>query len=55
MKFVVAFGAALVASFAQAQTQDTVASLYEAAKKEGKIVIWSSLDTDVHHAQLKAF
>ena len=40
---------------AHAQLQETVASIYEAAKKEGKVVIWSSLDTDVQHAQLKAF
>ena len=46
---------AIGASTAYAQTQDTIASLHEAARKEGKIVIWSSLDTDVHHAQLKAF
>ena len=54
----------LVSSGAQALTQAEIANLkgadreqilVEGAKKEGKVVIWSSLDTDVHHAQLKAF
>ncbi len=40
---------------ASARAEDTPASLYEQAKKEGRLSIWSSLDVDIHQAQLKAF
>ena len=55
--------ATLMASLAVAWTsamtpvaaEDTHASLYEAAKKECKISIWSSLETSLHQKQWEAF
>ena len=38
-----------------AKAQETPAALCEAAKKEGKISIWSALETSLHQAQAKAF
>ena len=48
-----AVGLSLAAGAAQAQ--ETPASLCEAAKKEGKLSIWSALETSLHQAQAKAF
>lgn len=46
---------ALVLGASLARAEDTPESLYEQAKKEGRISIWSSLDVEVHQAQLAAF
>ena len=49
---------ALVGVFASAPgalAQETPASIYEAAKKEGKIIIWSSLDVEMQQKQFEAF
>jgi iron(III) transport system substrate-binding protein len=52
-------GARLAALFmlaaGAARADDTPQSLYEQAKKEGKISIWSSLDVDLHQKLQKAF
>ncbi len=39
----------------RAPAQETTASLYEQARKEGKISIWSSLETSLHQKQLETF
>ena len=43
------------AAMAPDAAEETPASLYEAAKKEGKISIWSSLETSLHQKQWETF
>ena len=47
--------AALAGLAFAARAQDPRESLYAAAKKEGKLVVWSSLDVELQQAQFKAF
>jgi iron(III) transport system substrate-binding protein len=47
--------AAAVSLTAPARADDTPQGLYEQAKKEGLVSIWSSLDVEMHQAQLKIF
>ena len=46
---------AWTAAMAPVAAEDTPARLYEAAKKEGKISIWSSLETSLHQKQWESF
>lgn len=52
---ITAFALTGIACLTAVTAQETPASIYEAAKKEGKIIIWSSLDVEVQHKQLAAF
>ena len=52
---VASLAGAWAAAMAPVAALDTPASLYEAAKKEGKISIWSSLETSLHQKQWEAF
>jgi len=52
---VASLAVAWTAALAPVAAEDTPASLYEAAKKEGKISIWSSLETSLHQKQWEAF
>jgi len=46
---------ALASALAPVAAEDTPAGIYEAAEKEGKISIWSSLETSLHQKQWETF
>ena len=52
---IMAFALSGIATLTAGIAQETPADIYEAAKKEGKVIIWSSLDVEVQQKQLGAF